>query len=71
MAVILKKNKIKLEGGAEVFVSAYAPMNHCKACNALILWTETANGKKMPVTKKGGKYYSHFSDCPAANKFRK
>ncbi len=43
-------------------------MAKCRACAADIRFTETKNGKLMPVNADGT---SHFSNCPEATRFRK
>jgi hypothetical protein len=55
----------------------------CRACEALIVWFKTANGKRMPVNAETTKptdaehqldlkrHVSHFSSCPQAATFRK
>jgi hypothetical protein len=55
----------------------------CRDCGKLIVWMKTKNGKNMPVNAETVKFgeillfdqskghVSHFSDCPAAEKFRK
>jgi len=40
----------------------------CRECGAPIIFLPTKNGKQMPVNLS---LNSHFSDCPAAAKFRK
>jgi len=56
-------------------------IQHCRSCNAEILFVETAKGHMMPVNYKPEfendkeydktKHISHFSTCPEADKFRK
>lgn len=61
---------IKLEGGTEVFVNLKIK-KYCK-CGKEIVWATTKNNKSMPITiNTNGKWFSHFADCPEANKFRK
>jgi hypothetical protein len=55
----------------------------CSACQALIVWFRTKNGKRMPVNAETTKptdaahqldlsrHVSHFSTCPAADQFRR
>lgn len=53
----------------------------CRACGKEIIFLMTCKGKVMPVNKETGgvgdidfdpqKHVTHFSDCPAADKFRK
>jgi len=40
----------------------------CKQCSAQIWFVKSKHGKVMPITEEGE---NHFSDCPAAGKFRK
>ena len=53
----------------------------CRACGRSMIYLPTAKGKSMPVNAETveagdtiythGRHVSHFSDCPAAAKFRK
>jgi hypothetical protein len=51
---------------------------NCGSCRAVIFWTTTPAGKKMPIIGTGtddeaGRilYQSHFADCPNAAAHRK
>ena len=56
-------------------------IKRCKSCNAMIIWLETPNGKKMPVDAAtvapehdryiAGTHQSHFATCPNANQHRR
>lgn len=43
-------------------------MPACRACKKPIQFTETKNGKLMPVEEDG---VSHFARCPQAERFKK
>jgi hypothetical protein len=53
-------------------VSALAEMGidvgECRSCGEPIIFLKTTAGKWMPVNMA---LQSHFSDCPAADRFRK
>lgn len=60
------------------FASADADRGECSKCRAPIIWRVMPSGAKMPLstatkeTRDGVDYYeSHFSDCPAADSFRR
>lgn len=40
----------------------------CRACGKEITFVTNENGKTIPITKEGN---SHFTDCPARDRFRK
>lgn len=43
-------------------------MATCRGCGAVIAFTETVNGKLMPINVDG---VSHFATCPQSERFRK
>lgn len=45
-----------------------AESGRCRSCDALIVWTRTPNGKRMPVDPDGA---SHFATCPQAGQWRR
>lgn len=42
---------------------------NCLRCQAPLMFVMTAAGKRMPISVNSG--HSHFTDCPAAEEFRK
>jgi hypothetical protein len=63
--------KIKLLGGAEVFVDFGNKMTRCRKCGKPIRFGLTSNGKLMPIVPVGKDWQSHFADCEFAAEFRK
>ena len=61
--------------------------DHCKSCDAEIIWAKTTNGKAMPLNVKKTRvlvlnasgnidfsqfgHESHFATCPNADAWRK
>ena len=53
----------------------------CRSCRGMIIWFDTAAGKRMPVDADSvepqdqelliGKHISHFDSCPESKKWRK
>lgn len=60
---------------------AVMKVEHCRGCNAEIVWLKTAKGKAMPVdastVKEGdaqyehGRHISHFATCKNAKQFKR
>lgn len=64
--------KIKLLGGACVWVDMIIDKGRCRGCYKTIYWSSTENGKKMPIIQnEKGEWQSHFTDCPKAKFYRK
>ena len=60
----------------EYELPASAKIEHCKSCDAQIVWTRTPTGRAVPlalstVQTRDGKRYavSHFRDCPNAKEW--
>lgn len=46
---------------------------NCKACGAIIYWTSTDTGARMPVNPDGSNHFrgsKQYRPCPGANQFR-
>lgn len=65
--------QITLQGGATVYADVNQSPSHCKQCDDEIYWAETLSHKKMPIKldEVTNEYFSHFVDCPFADKFRR
>ncbi len=64
--------KLKLAGGAEVWVDFDLDKSRCKGCRKRIYWATTCNAKKMPIIQNDdGQWQSHFYDCRKAAMFRR
>jgi hypothetical protein len=57
---------------------SYSGESLCRGCGALIVWFDTINGKKMPMSVVKGTEDNerrvlepHFATCPKAASFRK
>lgn len=75
--MISENETIRLKGGAEVSVD-WSTRTNCKLCKREIYWTQTMNGKMMPINVIAPKFEgdmaeweSHFASCPNAQNFRK
>ena len=44
-------------------------LTRCRSCNALVFWSVTAAGKRVPIALATGE--SHFKDCPSAKAWTK
>lgn len=62
----------------EYEIPATAKIEHCRSCDAQIVWTRTPAGRAVPlalstVQTRDGKRYavSHFRDCPDAKDWGK
>jgi hypothetical protein len=67
----MKLQTIKLENGQEVVIN-YDSKAKCKSCGKEIFWSETKNGKAMPIELVSlARWNTHYATCPAADSFRK
>ena len=68
---MLGYEKIKLLGGAEVYVDFRSKQTRCRGCDKLIRFGITKNNKNMPIIQVGEDWQAHFADCKKAGQFRK
>lgn len=62
---------VTAEGDRFLVPEGFVPDEHsarCRSCQALIVWTRTPHGKRMPVDADGK---SHFATCPQADTWRR
>ena len=43
-------------------------MDRCRSCHAVVVWGETAHGKRAPFDPDGA---NHFASCPDRRAWRK
>ncbi len=63
--------KIKLLGGADVWINFNSKQIRCRACGKPMYFGVTKNNKNIPITRSGSAWQAHFADCPKANNFRR